>query len=183
MEQHASVDRLKSEYVDHDSDAVLEVCEIILSNSRYPEWCPKTFDCEYIPESKCLIVDYYLPRIEDLPSTKSVKYNQTQDKLVYAEISEAALSRLYEDVNYKIALRTLFELFHADDANALDSIVFNGIVDSIDKATGHAIKPCILSIQVSRSEFVPLNVEQLDPKAVSRSSRGSAQRGFKPWRR
>ena len=79
---------------------------------------------------------------------------------------------VYEEVNYKIALRTLFELFHADEAKAVDSIVFNGIVDTIDKATGQNIKPCIMSIQVSWLEFEPINLEQVDPKACFKKLKG-----------
>ena len=71
-----------------------------------------------------------------------------------------------------IALRTLYELFRADEAKAIDSIVFNGIVDTIDKSTGQNIKPCIMSIQVSRDEFLAIHLQQVDPKSCFRKLKG-----------
>jgi len=170
--QHQSIEARKEAYFDHNADAVLYVCETILMNSSYPRSFPQSFDCDFIPETKTLIVDYSLPKIEDMPSIKAVKYVQSQDKTVETNLSESALNKLYEGVNYQIALRTLFELFCGDEAKALDAIVFNGFVDTTDKATGLSIKPCIMSIQVSRNEFESINLVQVDPKACFRKLKG-----------
>ena len=99
--QHQSVDLKKKAYLSHDADGVLDFCETVLMNSVYPAFCPKIFDCEYIPESKTLVIDYSLPRIEDLPSRKAAKYNQSQDNVVYTELSDSALNRLYALVSRK----------------------------------------------------------------------------------
>jgi len=170
--QHQDIEVRKRAYLDHEADAIQGVCETILMNSSYPGFCPQSFDCDYIPETKTLVIDYALPKIEDIPSRKAAKYNQTQDKIVYSNLSDGALNKLYEDVNYKIALRTLFELFLADEAKALDAIVFNGFVATTDKATGQNIKPCIMSIQVARSEIESINLAQVDPKACFRKLKG-----------
>jgi restriction system protein len=73
-------------------------------------------------------------------------------------VSEAWLNRTYDSVLYQIALRSLYELFQADAAAAIDSIVFNGWVNSIDKATGKEVNACILSIQATKSEFMDINL-------------------------
>jgi restriction system protein len=54
----------------------------------------------------------------------------------------------------------------------LDAVVFNGFVDATDKATGQSVKPCIMSIQVSRDEFESINFEQVDPKACFKKLKG-----------
>jgi len=170
--QHQEIEQRKQNYLSLDPGAVLDFCETLLTNSVYPAFCPRSFDCDYIAETKALIIDHALPRIEDLPSRKASKYIQSQDIFTYTELSDSALSKLYEEVNYMIVLRTLHEIFSADEANAIDSIVFNGIVDTIDKATGQNIKPCIISIQVSRTEFQPINLHQVDAKACFRKLKG-----------
>ena len=43
---------------------------------------------------------------------------------------------MYDKLLYDISLRTLHELFEADAINAIDSIVFNGWVTTVNKATG-----------------------------------------------
>lgn len=145
---------------------------MILSNSTYPVYLPQDFDLDYVSDSRTLLVDYALPKIENMPSVKAVKYNQTQDKFIESSLSDSALNKLYEDVNYQIVLRTLFELFGSDEAKALDSVVFNGFVDTIDKATGQRIRPCIMSIQVSRAEFEPIRLDQVEPKSCFRKLKG-----------
>ena len=57
-------------------------------------------------------------------------------------------------------------------SNALEGIVFNGWVNSIDKATGQNIKPCIISLQVSRTEFMPIDLSKVDPKTCFKSLKG-----------
>jgi len=170
--QHQRIEARKSAYQNHDADAVLDFCETVLMNSSYPTFCPRHFDCDYEPETKTLIIDYQLPAIDDIPSKKAAKHDRAQGKIVYTSISQSVINKLYEDVNYQIVLRTLFELFHSDEAKALVSVVFNGIVDTVDKASGQSIRPCIMSIQVSRSEFESINLKQVDPKACFRKLKG-----------
>jgi restriction system protein len=170
--RNKSIAERREDYLNCNVTDIIEYCDMILTNSQYPDYLPQNFELDYIEETRTLLVDYALPRIEDIPAIKAVKYNQRQDEFVYTNLSESALNKLYEDVNYQIALRTLFELFSTDEAQALDAVVFNGFVDTIDKATGQGIRPCIMSIQVSRSEFEPINLEQVDPKACFRKLKG-----------
>jgi restriction system protein len=151
---------------------VIEYCDSVLSDSKYPEYLPQDFELDYVEETRILLVDYALPKIEDLPSLKAIKYNQVQDKFVEAHLSDSALNKLYEDVNYQIVLRTVFELFRADEAHALDAIVFNGYVSTIDKSTGQYIRPCVMSIQVGKAEFDSINLEQVEPKACFKKLKG-----------
>ena len=75
----------------------------------YPDYLPQDFELDYVAQSRILVVDYALPKIEDLPSLKAVKYNQTQDKFVETHLSDAVLNKLYEDVNYQIVLNSTAE--------------------------------------------------------------------------
>jgi len=63
-------------------------------------------------------------------------------------------------------------LNEADVTNALDSIVFNGWVDSIDKSTGQNTNSCIMSLQASKEEFLAINLEKVNPKACFRQLKG-----------
>jgi restriction system protein len=73
---------------------------------------------------------------------------------------------------YDITLRSNHELFEADIINAIDSIVFNGWVKSINKATGKTEEACILSLQTIKEEFLEINLEQVDPKACFKNLKG-----------
>ena len=171
-EQHHSVAALKAAYESNEPSAVTEYFGAILSRSVYPDYFPQNFETDYAKENRSLILDYFFPKVEDLPSVKSLRYNQSQDKIIKSYLSESARNRLFEESTYRIALRTLFELFSTDQANALESVVFNGFVESIDKATGRKISPCILSVQVSKDEFQTIDLEHVDPKACFRKLKG-----------
>ncbi|RKJ17107.1 restriction endonuclease, partial [Butyricicoccus sp. 1XD8-22] len=73
---------------------------------------------------------------------------------------------------YQITLRTIHELYEADDINSIDSVVFNGWVKSIDKGTGKEITACILSIQTVKSEFEEINLALVDPKICFKNLKG-----------
>src|SRR3989338_8046099 len=75
---------------------------------------------------------------------------------------------------YQVSLRTIHELFQADVAKVIDSIVFNGIVTSIDKSSGRKVTACILSVQSWKDEFLPLNLSDIDPKDCFKSMSGVA---------
>lgn len=79
---------------------------------------------------------------------------------------------------YQIALRSLHELFSADAFAVLKSVVFNGWVHSIDRATRVKTHGCILSVQANREEFLQINLIQVDPKACFRKLKGVASSKF-----
>jgi restriction system protein len=146
--------------------------------SEFPDYFPQVFELAYLRDTKTLFVDYFFPRVEDLPSVKSVRYIQTQAKLVETPLSESARNKLYEDSIYQVTLRLVHELFAADRAGSLDAIVFNGGVETIDKSTGRKTSPCILSIQVSKGEFQDINLEHVEPKPCFRKLKGVSAAGL-----
>ena len=173
QEQHnLKVDRLKELYFKCDSNAVLEYCELVLNNSEYPESFPKDFDLQYNDDNRILIVEYVLPAPEQLPKLSEVKYITTKKELKELFISETQLAKMYDTTIYNICLRTLHELFEADKADAIDTMVFNGWVESINKATGKKANNCIVSVQTRKKEFTEIELANVDPKACFKSLKG-----------
>jgi restriction system protein len=173
QERHnLKVSELKEKYFQGDSQAVLEYCELVLNNSEYPAEFPKNFDLDYSPDSKMLIVEYMLPSPNVLPRISEVKYIAAKKELKEFFISESQLAKMYDAVIYKICLRTIHEIFEADQVNAVDAIVFNGWVETINKATGKPVSNCIVSIQAKKTEFSEIELANIDPKACFKSLKG-----------
>jgi restriction system protein len=162
----------KSQYLNKEPDAIFDYCEMVLANSEYPDYFPQEWDLDYQAEAKILIVDYSLPDIDSLPTVKTVKYVISRDEFTETNLSSTALNKLYDGLLYQIALRTIHELYEADVINSLDSVVFNGWVDSIDKATGQNTNSCIMSLQASKDEFLVINLEKVDPKVCFKQLKG-----------
>src|SRR5690606_13303152 len=123
-------------------------------------------------ETGIVIVDYQLPPRDSLPTLKEVRYIQSRGEFTEKHISDSQLNKLYDDVLYQIALRTIHELFEADRVDALQSIVFNGYVNHVDPATVTESNPCILSVQVAKGEFVGINLSRIEPKACFKKLKG-----------
>jgi|CXWL01.1.fsa_nt_gi restriction system protein len=166
------IDQQKARYLAGDSGAVIDYCETVLSNSIYPDTFPQDFDLDYNATTKILIVEYQLPTLQHLPTIKEVRYLKSKDEVQEIFFSEKEQTKLYDDLIYQITLRSLHELFEADQTNALDSIIFNGFVTSIDKTHGNETTACIVSIQVSKDEFMAIKLNQVDPKACFKSLKG-----------
>lgn len=155
-------EKLKENYFQKNTEAVIQYCEMVLKNSQYPETFPRDFDLDYNSDSKLLIVEYFLPAPDDLPTLKDVKYIAAKKELKESFLSETQLSKIYDSAIYKITLRTLHELFKAGKAEALEVIVFNGWVNAIDKATGKKVRNCIVTIKAKKIEYNEIELSNVD---------------------
>lgn len=171
-ENNEVIENQKVNYANGDTSSIIEYCDMVLSNSKYPDSFPKEYDLDYNKQTKTLIVEYTLPSLENIPTLKEVKYIQSRDEFKESYLTEAAVNRMYDNLIYQITLRTIHELFEADVINAIQSIVFNGWVNSIDKGTGKDIRTCILSVQTLKNEFEEINLSQVDPKICFKNLKG-----------
>jgi restriction system protein len=97
---------------------------------------------------------------------------QSKDELVEKTLTDSNLGKLYDDVLYQVALRTIHELFESDVLAALDAAVFNGYVRSTDKATGNETNACVMSLHVTREAFTKINLSHVDPRVCFKQLRG-----------
>lgn len=172
QEQHAEIDKRKTKYLQMDVDGILDYCDVVLSKSEYPDWFPQEYDLDYNPTNKMLIVEYFLPDLDRVPTVTEVRYIQSKDQLKEYTMADSALKKLYDDLIYQITLRTIYELYEADTVHAIDSLVFNGWVRTTDKSTGQPIAVCILSVNVLRQEFAEINLREVEPKSCFKKLKG-----------
>jgi len=168
------IENLKKSYLQSDPGAVTEYCDLVLGNSIYPEFFPKNYELEYMVEPKILIVEYELPAMNKFPVVKEVKYIASKKELKETYISESQQVKNFDDAMYKVALRSIHELFEADKAEAIDTIAFNGWVSAVNKGTGREENNCILSLQVRKAEFCNIDLRNVEPKACFKALKGVA---------
>src|SRR5690606_10424993 len=121
-QDNLKVDELKTLYLQLDPRAIVEYCDLVLNNSEYPETFPKSFEIEYQPDSRILIVDYSLPSLEQFPTLSEVKV--IKGELKTYQIPETQKLKMFDITMYNITLRTIHELFEADVVKAIDAISF-----------------------------------------------------------
>lgn len=173
-ETNAAIDRSRDSYLSGHPGAVADYCEMVLSNSQYPDFFPKEWDLDYVADTRTLVLEYAMPAPDSLPALKEVQYVATKDAFKETRITDKERDALYDDLLYQIALRTVHELFEADVANALDAVVFNGLVTTLDRASGHDTTACIISFQARKDEFMAINLANVEPRSCFRTLKGVA---------
>jgi restriction system protein len=174
-QDNREVDEKRRRYLHREVDGLVDFWYELLSESDFPDSWPEGCTLTYVQETKTLVVDSELPHINVLPRAREVRYVATRNEFKEAEISDSQRKKLYDETLYRIALATLYKLFQSDEVDALTSVVFNGWVQSIDRATGVDIHPCIMSLQVKKDEFLALNLAHVDPRLCFKKLKGVSE--------
>jgi len=169
---HAEVDRLAAAVASGEEEAVIEHASLVLERSDYDGLFEKSYLLQYDRPRKLLKLAYDLPSIETLPTIKAVKFVKATGELKESYITERERKNNFESVAYQICLRTVHELFEADESGNMDAILFNGFVEFIDPATGLQNRSCLLSLLVDRTSFCAIDLSRVEPKACFKSLKG-----------
>lgn len=161
-EANSHIDNFKNLYLAGDKDAIESYCSMVLEKSYYIAIFPQEFDLFYIKDSKELIVEYELPAIHSFPQYKEYKYIQSKDEIRGTEFKFKDKNEIYSKLIASVTLRTLHEVFRADQAEHIDSIAFNGIVNTVDVSTGLEIQPCIITLHIKKEEFIRFDLSKVD---------------------
>lgn len=142
----------------------------VLVSSPYPLGVPAGVSVlAYRPEARELIIERELPRDGAIPAEQEVRVVKGEARTVPRKPAEAR--HLYGQLLARVGLRTLAEVFANTPATVVDSVVLNGRVTAVDRATGKVINPHLLSVQFLREAFQELNLDapELDPELCLRA--------------
>lgn len=164
---NAEIDEWRVAFEAGDREAVEGYFSSVLGNSAYPEGFPQGAKVAFASESRQLVVDYDLPEMDAvIPSAKGYAYVKAGDRVNESARPEKQLRSMYAAVVARTALRCLHELFAADLRGKVETIAFNGFVDTISPATGQPVRPCLVTIRTTRDAFLALNLAAVDPQAA-----------------
>ncbi len=169
---HALVNQLAAEVASGEEDAVIEHTSLVLERSDYDGLFEKSYLLQYDRVRKLMKLAYDLPSIDVLPSTKAVKFVKATGELKENFITDRDRKANFESVAYQVCLRTIHELFEADEAGNIDAILFNGFVEFVDLASGQQKRSCLMSLLVDRESFSAIDLTRVDPKTCFKSLKG-----------
>lgn len=167
--RHREVDDFERRYRSGDTDAIVTYNSMVLERSEYPEEFPHQYRIVYLPESKELVVELDLPAPDVIPRELEYRYNKSKDSIEFKSRKDSEIKSLYQEIISSLALRTIHEVLEADQVNHIQIVTLNGVVDTIDLGTGNSIRPCIISLRVSRDEFLRINLSRVDKAACLRN--------------
>ncbi|MFG1289843.1 restriction endonuclease [Xanthobacter versatilis] len=163
--RNAEVDELQAEYEAGEANAIVSYCSMVLERSQYPEGFPQKFSIAYTQASKQLVVEYELPTIDIIPTVVDFRYVRSQDSIAEKPRKAAELKADYQDLIAAVTLRTLHELFEADQHGHVEAICFNGYIHTIDPATGKDIQPHLISVRTTKIAFTDIDLGRADKRA------------------
>lgn len=165
---HAEVDALETGYQAGNAEEVVAVVELALASSPYPIGFEQQFRTAFVPESRQLVVEYELPTVEIVPRVKTYRYVKAGDTVSETARPVTQVRAVYSQVVAQVTLRTLHEVFAADPARHIDTVVFNGVVDTVDPGSGQRVRPCVVTVRTTRDAFAQLDLGRVEPLACLR---------------
>lgn len=103
-----------------------------------------------------------MPLSSVIPDVAKYSFVKRTGQLRSKPRSEKDIKFLYTKLVAALTLRTIHEAFLADENRHVDLVAFNGFVDTRDHSTGRRIKPCLVSVRVSREEFLSLDLDHIE---------------------
>lgn len=170
--ENASIDEDKFKYESGDAATTSKFFKLVLSRSSYPKYFKKDFTLDFNSESRILVVDFKLPELEDMPRLKEVKFIKSRKTFEKSYISDSELKENYDNFLYQTSLKIINDICKSDYMSLVESVVFNGWIETIDKRTGKDVTLCILSVQATREQFLSINLERISPKECFKGLKG-----------
>lgn len=163
------IERYQREFAKREPKTVAEYFALVLEKSAFPAGFPQESALAYHPESKQLAITYRLPLVDVIPEAKAYKYDKLRDEITQTAISRRQRRRLYSSALAQISLRTIYEVFTADQTNAIERIAFEGYVDATDPGSGQPGRFCLVDLNITRPQFDALNLESVEPRRCLQS--------------
>ena len=166
------VRHLEHSFLAGEHEAVVFCYDLLIKQSLDGEFDALSAEVGYSPSSRQLVVDLELPDIDAVSEESGFKYVKTADRIDPVVRPLAKRRALYASFIQQIVLKCLDTVFRGSGA-AVDVVTINGMLDSVDPATGQQVRPCLVSVKVTSDTFVGLKLSHVQPDQCLRSLRAS----------
>lgn len=130
----------------------------------------------YSAASKQAVVEFRLPDVDIVPASKSFRYIKNRNAITETTRPASQIKSLYASVIAQLSLLAIARAFLGDTRADIETIAFNGVVDTIDPRSGQPIRPCLITVRVTRDKFQAINLAQVDPQACLKHLSASISR-------
>lgn len=162
-EANTEIDRVAAGVAERDRRAVSGYYQRVVDAVRDPDGFPRARRCAYVPESNLLVVEWDLPGMGAVPEHGEFKYVKTRDEIDAKPVPVTVRRSTYQRLIAQVALRALRLVFGTDPGDLVDTVVFNGMIDDVDPATGLDVRPCLITLRATRDQFGPLRLDRVKP--------------------
>ena len=133
-------------------------------------------ECGYSPESKHLVIDLDLPEISVIPDENLFKYIKSTDMITATARPQNKRHAAYSNLLCQIVLKAVDTVFRGSSNDIVACLTVNGMLETIDPATGQNIRVCLISVRVTEDVYQTFNLARVSPEQCLRSLRASVSR-------
>ncbi len=156
--------------------AVVESYTKLLSKTFVHEVDATSAEVGYASESRHMVVDIELPELEMIPNESSFKYVRSGDKIEAVRRSIAKRRALYSHLLSQIILKCIDSIFRGGVKSIVDCLTVNGMLETINPATGAQVRLCLISVRVTEDLFKNLNLALVNPEECLKALKASVSR-------
>lgn len=164
-QRDGEIDEFRAAYFAGDPDAIIAYNTMVLERSEYPDGIPHYFSIAYTERTHQLVIEFELPTVDIVPRALEFTYVEARDEITSEPRKPAEISVLYADVIGAIALRTVHEVYEADQGGHIETVCFNGFVHTVDPATGQDCQPHLVSLRTTSDAFRAIDLARIDKAA------------------
>jgi restriction system protein len=161
--QHASVDELEARFAAGDPAAVIEYVSAALADIPLPFQPPDAPRVAFSAESRQLVLQLALPPVEVIPAERGYRFIKARAEVSPNPMPASDRKRRYASLIAQIALLVIERAFACDPQEVIETVVLNGHLASIDRRTGLAINPCLVTVRTTQDRFRELDLTKVDP--------------------
>nr|CEL12873.1 hypothetical protein [Kibdelosporangium sp. MJ126-NF4]CTQ98558.1 hypothetical protein [Kibdelosporangium sp. MJ126-NF4] len=163
-EHNAGIDQRRQRILAGDRLATSDYFQQVLDSVRLPDGFPTARQTGYVPESTMLVVEWDLPQFDVVPKDKEFRYVKTRDVVELSRTRPITeLREIYQELISQVALMVLDTVFRSDPADLVHTVVVNGVVDSINPATGQPERSHKITLRATREHFGQVKLRQVKP--------------------
>lgn len=127
--------------------------------------------------SSQLVVELLLPSLDEaVPTAASYRYSQREGRVIEKLATIRERKTEYLSFVSQVVLRVAHEVFQAESSEFVSTVVISGMVEAIDPRTGKLVRPCLVTLRVSRDDFLEINLKKVDPVACLISLKAAVSR-------
>jgi restriction system protein len=160
--RNREVDALQASYRSGHPEAIIAYNAMVLERSDYPEELDVGFELGFVEDAGELVVEFHLPTKDCIPDAVEHKYVKARDAIEAKSRKASEVRTLYREAIASMSLRTVHEVFEADQHKHIRSVVFNGSVCDVDPSTGQDVKRYLVALRAKREVFVDINLHRVD---------------------
>lgn len=156
------LDRIAAGTSGRSRRAVSDYFDLVLGRIADPPDFPRARRAAYVPESEMLVIDWDLPQFGVVPTGRTFTYVQRADEIRETALPNRERRTIYQRLIASMALRAVWLVFRTDPARLVETVVVNGMIDQVDRATGQDVRRCLISLRATREKFEGIRIDRVD---------------------